>query len=271
MGRFSNRVRALKRAAKIEQLGFKSRLYGLNSLKDDKRFPCEAMGYHYLCSLGERDRSKAFRHLRKTNSQYGQDLFVLSELGWKRDGYFVEFGATDGVRLSNTHLLENEFGWTGILSEPARCWHKDLQSERKCKVDNRCVWSVSGETLEFEESSAKMLSTLSRFSDGDHMAGKRNNARIYDVETVSLADLLEAHNSPRQIDYLSVDTEGSEFDILSAFDFSRYDIKIITCEHNFTDKRDQIYDLLISAGYVRKFEDKSGMDDWYVRQDQSTA
>jgi hypothetical protein len=58
--------------------------------------------------------------LEKSKSQLKQDLFVLAELDFKSNGFFVEFGATNGIDLSNTHLLENEFGWGGILAEPAK-------------------------------------------------------------------------------------------------------------------------------------------------------
>lgn len=72
------------------------------------------------------------------------------------------------------------------------------------------------------------------------------------------------HNDPKEIDYLSVDTEGSEFSILSAFDFDAYRIRVITVEHNFTPAREQIRDLLESRGFVRKMESVSLVDDWYV-------
>ena len=62
-----------------------------------------------------------------------------------------------------------------------------------------------------------------------------------------LLDLLAAHNCPREIDYLSIDTEGSELPILNAFDFSKYDIKIVTVEHNYCEPdRQQIHDLLFA-------------------------
>ena len=77
-------------------------------------------------------------------------------------------------------------------------------------------------------------------------------------------DLLKKYNAPKEIDYLSIDTEGSEFEILNAFDFDAYKIKVITCEHNFTPMREEIYKLLGSKGYVRKYQEFSQFDDWYV-------
>ena len=92
----------------------------------------------------------------------------------------------------------------------------------------------------------------------------RVKGKIYSVTTISLNDLVKRYNAPRQIDYLSIDTEGSEFDILSTFDFSKYKCKVITCEHNYTYARTKIYDLLSSNGYKRKLENLSAVDDWYV-------
>jgi len=87
----------------------------------------------------------------------------------------------------------------------------------------------------------------------------------YQVPTISLNDLLRRHGAPAEPDYLSIDTEGSEFAILRELDFARFAFKVITCEHNHTPKREQIRQLLESAGYRRKHEDLSRFDDWYVR------
>jgi FkbM family methyltransferase len=200
----------------------------------------------------------------KAKSQLNQDMFVLSELGFKRDGYFVEFGATNGVDLSNTHLLEKEMGWTGILAEPAKIWSEDLAKNRNCHIDYDCVWSKSGEVLEFNEVNAAELSTIDTFSSVDRHAATRTSGTKYPVNTISLLDLLKKYDAPKVIDYLSIDTEGSEFEILNAFDFDAYKFKVITCEHNFTPMRDKIYDLLTSKGYTRKFTNLSKFDDWYV-------
>ena len=200
----------------------------------------------------------------KSKAQLGQDMFVLAELRFKEDGYFVEFGATDGVDLSNTYLLEKEMGWTGILAEPARVWHDALKANRTCKINFDCVWSQSHEELEFNEVNAAELSTIDTFSEVDEHAKAREIGNKYKVYTCSLLDLLKKYNAPKEIDYLSIDTEGSEFDILSAFDFDAYKIKVITCEHNYTPMREKLFDLLSSKGYIRKHTEFSRFDDWYV-------
>lgn len=204
-------------------------------------------------------------------SQLRQEIFVLSELDFKINGFFVEFGATNGVTNSNTWLLEKEFGWQGILAEPSKYWHKDLFQVRSAAIETRCVWTHSDDIVLFNEVSTERgshgpeLSTIDNYSDCDKHSNTREAGEKYQVETISLTDLLSKYDAPREIDYLSIDTEGSEFDILSNFEFDRYDIKIITCEHNYTPMRKKIYDLLMSKGYQRKHQDISQWDDWYVR------
>lgn len=202
----------------------------------------------------------------KSNSQLYQDLFVLYMLKNKTNGFFVEFGATDGISLSNTYILETRFGWRGILAEPARSWKQKLSENRKCSIDNRCVWSNSAETLQFNEVSGEAeLSTLQSFSHLNVQSATADTR--YSVDTISLDDLLKQHNAPRHIDYLSIDTEGSEFEILNNFEFNNWNISIITVEHNFFNKsRQKIYNLLTSNGYTRKFRSLSRWDDWYVKQ-----
>jgi FkbM family methyltransferase len=195
-----------------------------------------------------------------------QDLLVLFLLEEKRDGYFVEFGAMDGVTLSNTFLLENSYGWRGIVAESARCWYQQLARNRTCSVDYRCVWSKSGETLQFNETAEPEFSTISSLSKLDHHAKRRQHGKRYTVETISLRDLLQAHDAPMGIDYLSIDTEGSEFAILDSFLPSEHEVRIITVEHNYTKQRSRIHGLLTSSGYSRVFEELSIFDDWYIKK-----
>src|SRR5262245_14346073 len=209
--------------------------------------------------------SCAVKYVSSSRSQFMQDLFALSVLGEKRNGYFVEFGAWDGVTFSNSYMLETEFGWAGIIAEPSRRFASKLAASRRCAIDTRCVWSDSGEKLTFAEvTNLVENSTLEQVVNVDSC--DRSDAINYSVETVSLNDLLEQHGAPTEIDYLSIDTEGSEFEILKACDFNRWRFSVITVEHNYVSaKRNAIYDLLTANGYTRVSTELAQCDDWYIR------
>jgi len=208
---------------------------------------------------------KAVSDKCESKAQLKQDIIVLLTKRFKMKGFFVEFGATNGVDLSNTYLLEKSFGWNGILAEPATIWHESLSKNRNVNIDFSCVYGKSGEVLAFNMADEAELSTIAHFGNEDIHSNTRKNGLIYNVNTISLNDLLCKYDAPYEIDYLSIDTEGSEFEILSNFDFDKYNISIITCEHNYTEDRKKIYDLLIKNGYVRKYEGLSKWDDWYFR------
>jgi FkbM family methyltransferase len=213
--------------------------------------------HHYERTVAMFDKSK---------SQLRQDLFVLSELNYKRGGFFVEFGATNGIDLSNTHLLSTEFAWRGILAEPAVVWHEKLLVNRPdATIETSCVWKDSDSNLAFNETADPELSTIESFSENDHQGISRRNGLVYSVNSISLRDLLVKHNAPSHIDYLSIDTEGSEFEILNAFDFDEYSFGVISVEHNYRPQRELIFQLLDRNGYSRKNKHISFWDDWYVR------
>lgn len=204
-------------------------------------------------------------HLQQSHSQIFQDLFVAWVLGGQRGGFFCEFGATDGLSLSNSVHLERDLGWSGICAEPARGWHEALARNRPgAHIETLCVWTRSGETLQFTESATREYSTIGSFSASDGHAKKRGDAQSYAVQTISLNDLLAKHNAPAQFDYLSMDTEGSELQILQALDFARYRPRVITVEHNFMPNRLHMHALLLAQCYQRVLPECSQFDDWYI-------
>jgi FkbM family methyltransferase len=206
-----------------------------------------------------------------SNSQLLQDLWVLYELKEKRNGYFVEFGACDGVSLSNTLLLEKTFGWQGALAEPARAWHAALYGNRNCYITEKCVYKTDGTEVLFNEVDIGELSGMKDFVGADFHSRFRQEGIQYPVETVSLARFLSEARAPKRIDYMSIDVEGGEFDVLQSFDFTRHDIALISVEHNFSDSRERIYNLLTGLGYRRRFRQLSLFDDWYARPDLISA
>jgi len=226
----------------------------------------------------------------KNHSQENQDLFVLyftNYLGKK--GFFVEIGAGDGVSISNTYLLE-KIGWTGILVDPVD-YNNENMKLRKCIKDNRCVYSKTGLKIPFGEvpfflvkpgtPQSQNFSTILKDSNHPDINQKNNTfnfsngavtapLKVRDVETVSLNDLLKQYNAPNKIDYISIDTEGSEFEIISNFDFNKYDVEIFTIEHNGANFRDDIVTLLNYRGYFRMPNLGQGgfapdYDDWFIK------
>lgn len=220
----------------------------------------------FLLAMGSENTHQISTLLQRSKSQLRQDLFALTQHGFKKHGFFVEFGATNGIDLSNSYLLAKDFGWRGILAEPAKVWSDQLKLNRpESNIESLCVWKESGSTFDFIEAEASELSTLKMFSDKDVHRDLRKKGKTYKVSTISLMELLDKYDAPKYIEYLSIDTEGSEFEILNAFDFSEYSFGVITVEHNYSPQRELIHSLLASKGYKREYLEISSIDDWYVR------
>jgi len=204
---------------------------------------------------------------RETYAQSKQDLLALFCLG-KDPGYFVEFGACDGVYLSNTFMLEKYYNWTGLLVEPSHHYTKVLKQVRSASIDTSCVSNVTGDIVDFLEiSNLQGLSGLEKYAyDDQHSDLRKDFGSRYVVKTISLNDLLDKYNCPSTIDYLSIDTEGSEYSILYKYDFSRK-FKLITIEHNNTYQEPLINDLMTEQGYVQIMPEESKWDSWFVSQD----
>ena len=215
-------------------------------------------------ALGEYIRSEISHSNRVSQLQQDFVAKFFHSLNSNKPGFFVEFGASDGIVFSNTLLLEQRYSWTGIIAEPAKCWQDSLKKNRKCRIDFRCVWSESGKQIEFNETTSAEYSTISHFSDSDLHEEVRRSGRKYSVETVSLIDLLDHHGAPNVISYLSVDTEGSEYEILEHFDFSKYSFNFISVEHNYGVNRGNLKALLEGNGYSQVLQRYSEFDDWFI-------
>ncbi len=155
----------------------------------------------------------------------------------------------------------------GTCSIIRKSFQTKLSQNRNCSIDHRAVYSSSNLTVEFREISGNEdLSGIgSSFLEDNHEIIRNENYISYNVETISLTDLLNDYNIPVSIDFISIDTEGSEFDILSNFNFDKYDVDIFTVEHNYIhSKREEIKNLMEKNHYTRILTDISQWDDWYV-------
>ena len=208
------------------------------------------------------------------HSQIFQDIFASFVIKNEFDNTFLEFGATNGLSLSNTYMLEKELGWSGALAEPDVQWIDSLKKNRpNTKIITKCIWKKSNEKLNFFSSDEGVLSTLEEFkySDAETMPGntdiRNKSGKNIVVETISLNDVIKQYFNGKCPSYISVDTEGSEFEILNSFNFSDYRPAVFTVEHNFSKTQDMIDKLLISNNYVRIFKKLTVFDAWYVSKE----
>lgn len=206
-------------------------------------------------------------------SQLYQDLFASFIIKDNFDKTYLEFGATNGIDLSNTYLLENNFSWSGVLVEPDIQWIEQLKKNRpESKIISKCIWNKSGEKLTFFSSDNGVLSTLEdfKFNDLKSMPGNANErvkaGKNIEVETITLNQLIAEEFNEISPSYISIDTEGSEFEILNVFDFSKYHPMVLTVEHNFTDLENKIDNLMLQHDYIRVFKNLTAFDAWYVNK-----
>lgn len=172
-----------------------------------------------------------------TNPELEQKIHEL--FNFKTEGFFVDIGAHNGVSLSNTKFLE-DLGWDGICIEPHPNVFKQLVDNRKCKKVNCALWnedtkvnflSLSGYT--------EMLSGIYESYDTRHYNRILNelntyggNSEMIEIDAMKFESVVDKKN----IDFLSIDTEGSELQILERINFNEYDIKVICIENNFFDE-----------------------------------
>lgn len=191
-------------------------------------------------------------------SQSNQDKWVNEILKGKKNGYFVDVGAYDGIQTSNTYFFEQFLDWSGICIEPNSNVYNQLIKNRKSINIDLAVNDYTGEC---------------------NFSGFKVNENGELVKCDTLYNILKNNNCPNVIDYLSLDIEGYEYIILKDFNFEEFHINTMTVEHNLyldgPENKEKIYDLLTKKGFVRVVEDAPCLDknpqwynkpyeDWYI-------
>ncbi|HPJ25957.1 MAG TPA: FkbM family methyltransferase [Synergistaceae bacterium] len=209
-------------------------------------------------SYGEKDREIY-------SSQYGQDKFVAEYLfPEKNRGIFVDVGANDGVTLSNSLFFEKQRSWTGLCVEPLpEIFEKLREAREKAFCENVCVSQREG-TLDFAMvEGGDMLSGIVETMDKRHhrrIEKEKGHVAILRLPSLRLQTLLEKYNLDH-VDFLSIDTEGSELEVLHSLDFEKTKVGVICVENN-SGKRD-VRRYLEERGFVY-YVTLGDLDDLYV-------
>jgi FkbM family methyltransferase len=192
--------------------------------------------------IGIKLREFFLLNIRKTASQFGQDIWVAkSVFKSQRKKFFIELGAFEGIVLSNTLLLEKKFDWSGILIEANHKCFENLKRNRQSKNSvcvNACISSKR---------------KLANFVLNDELGGILNEDlesqsanEIVEIATVPLEKVLLDNNAPKVIDYLSLDVEGFEDEVLLDFPFESYRFLSMTIERPSL----QLKEKLKNEGYI---------------------
>lgn len=210
---------------------------------------------------------------RHSYSQVQQDLWTLYMLDSKRKGFFVEFGAADGLEHSNTYILEKYFGWTGILVEPIPEYFEKLTRHRSPKTSKYrgCIAIDDNRQCELIVPEYGQFASISGYQDLDsHSNERKKNSRHISVKAYQLNELLKAHApSDKIIDYLSIDVEGAERDILERLNFERWQFRLITVEHNSRQCDTDFLQRFFSEKSYLSFENSlfTNNEYWFYRPD----
>lgn len=189
-----------------------------------------------------------------------ETLMVREFFGGRPEGFFVDVGANEPVEGSQTWHLEKA-GWRGILVEPQPDLAERLRQTRKAKVFAVACSSPqnAGATMPLH-----IAGPFSSFDSALMVAGVKPSALI-EVPVRTLDSLLAEAGAPQPIDFLSVDVEGHEIDVLSGFDFARWRPRLILLEDhvvNLTKHR-----FMRRVGY--KLIRRTGLNAWYVPPEQA--
>jgi FkbM family methyltransferase len=175
------------------------------------------------------------------------------------NGFYVDIGANDGRSSSNTYHLEKLQGWSGVLIEPIM--HVHFRSREIRDLDRNQFFCCALVDKHYEGESVELIysglmsiasgnvsdfnSTMWSEMGGEFLARGEQVQKTWS-EARTLISVLQESKAPKVIDFLSIDTEGSEFSILKNFDFENWEFRFVLIEAALNSA---VHVLLIDQGY----------------------
>lgn len=172
------------------------------------------------------------RYSLKSYSQEGEDM-ILRRLFERQDtGFYVDVGAHHPFRYSNTYFFY-QLGWRGINIDAMPGSMTHFRRFRPRDINLETPVSNSGTTLPYYVFNEPALNSFSRALSKER---ENQNSGYFiqceiSLKTVKLAEILAKHLPPNTlIDFLSIDVEGLDFEVLKSNDWDRYRPKVILVE-----------------------------------------
>ena len=199
---------------------------------------------------------------------YGQfSTDVLIELFFKNKshGVCVEVGVANGVRGSNTLYFE-EKGWDTLCIEPNPEYFLQASKVRQKVLNYACgIENCTKEFTIFDIGDKNIMSSLSGLRPDERLIKTHkhliNGTKKIQVKVQTLNELLKSNNTPRDIDFISIDTEGTELDVLKGLDLDYWKVHLLVVENNFNDP--EISEYLSHYGFVK--DSRWKINDFYTK------
>jgi FkbM family methyltransferase len=202
-------------------------------------------------------------------AQNAEDVRLRRAFRGQTSGFYIDVGANNPVTFSVTkHFYER--GWTGINVEPIQALHELIRHDRPRDINLNVGCSDGPGTLTLHVARG-VASGMSTFTEEERRIHEAKGFEFDTVTTpvVTLASICEQHLLGRTIDFLSIDVEGHEREVLKGADFARFRPRVIVIEAtrpNSTEPtHDRWEDLILSQGYI--FAVFDGLNRYYVRRE----
>lgn len=162
-----------------------------------------------------------FLGVRLINSQYGEDLIVESFMPTQTTGFYVDIGANHPVRFNNLALFYAK-GWTGINIEPNPAQFRWFKLWRPNDINLNIGIGLESGSMDFQVFDTDTLSTFDSDSAAEYQKIGHRIKRTIKIPVIPLAAILEKYALGKEIDILSIDTEGFDMQVLNSNDWNKY-------------------------------------------------
>jgi len=185
-------------------------------------------------------------------------------------GTFIEVGASNGIALSNSFVLENTFGWTGVLIEGNDILFKELTVNRpNCTLVNSVVWDTDDSSVNFREITFDPTIPNSAHLDHSQVCDKVLDRFTKTKTTKTLTTILSNANTPSSIDIMVIDVEDGFYEVLKGMDFSKYKVNLLAVELKHTKNFHKAINLLCVNNFKLVGCNESGPDYFFTNNDRT--
>ncbi|MDR3162235.1 MAG: FkbM family methyltransferase [Helicobacteraceae bacterium] len=187
--------------------------------------------------------------------QLDQDLLAYLYFKGKKNGFYLDIGAHDGLSINNTYVFER-LGWRGACVEPLPDIFERLRQNRKCDCYNVAISDQTEDNVDFIKvggggtNYTEMFSGLEARLPSVRKKNIKSCERIK-VKTMTFDDLMKNYPDVTHIDFLSIDVEGAEMSILKSIDFTKYTFGLMAAENNeeVIGQGDELKAFMLDNGY----------------------